>query len=253
MTRQESILNLLDKDGSCEVDSLAETFQVSTQTIRTDLRQLAKQGLVTRTHGGVRKRASASNHDYMQRRSLNAAAKSAIGRCASDLIPDHASVMLNIGTTTEQVAQALKAHEGLTAISNNINVINTLIGGSAKELILVGGSVRPQDGAIVGEQAVEFISGYKVDFAVIGASSLDSDGAVLDFDAREVAVARAILENARQKILVCDGSKFDVTAPIRISSVGELGYVITDRAPPEDFQTAANAAGTKIIIAEAVS
>ena len=172
--------------------------------------------------------------------------------CDSEGEMRHVAQMRDVRARTRK-RPLLKAHEGLTAISNNINVINTLIGGSAKELILVGGSVRPQDGAIVGEQAVEFISGYKVDFAVIGASSLDSDGAVLDFDAREVAVARAILENARQKILVCDGSKFDVTAPIRISSVGELDYVITDRALPEDFQAAADAAGTKIIIAEAVS
>ena len=80
------------------------------------------------------------------------------------------------------------------------------------DLVLVGGRVRQSDGAVVGEDAVEFISRYKVDYAVIGCSSLDEDGTILDFDAQEVSVARAILRNSRKTILVADQSKFLVTA-----------------------------------------
>ena len=122
-----------------------------------------------------------------------------------------------------------------------------MIGGETKELILVGGTVRHSDGAIIGEDAVAFISRYKVDYAIIGASALDEDGAVLDHDPSEVSVARAILKNARTKILICDSSKFTHSAPVRICGLSDLDVVITDRLPPVKFREAARAAGSRIL------
>ncbi|HID68057.1 MAG TPA: DeoR/GlpR transcriptional regulator, partial [Roseibacterium sp.] len=139
------------------------------------------------------------------------------------------------------------SHSDLVVLSNNINIINTFMGARTRELILVGGAIRQSDGAIVGEDAVEFIARFKVDFAIIGASALDVDGSVLDYDAREVSVARAILRNARTRILVCDTTKFERTAPVRICDVSELDYVITDTVPPKAFADIARAAQTQIL------
>lgn len=246
-TRQEEILQLLEERPHVDVGQLATRFEVSSQTIRNDLRELADRGLVTRTHGGARRAVYAANQEYTERRKLQAREKEAMGRIAASLIPDDCSVTLNIGTSTEQVAQALKGHSGLVLLSNNINIINAMMGTKARELILVGGTVRQSDGAIVGGDAVDFISRYKVDFAVIGASALDADGAVLDYDTREVAVARAILNNARTRILVGDGSKFDRTAPVRICDIAEIDYFITDTQPPAGFVEAARRGETEIL------
>ncbi len=248
--RKERILALLRVQDRVHVEDLARRFGVSTQTIRSDLRDLAGAGLVARTHGGARRVHSASNRDYNERRKLNAGAKEALGRLAATLIPDDCSITINIGTTTEQVARALLGHRNLVVLSNNINIINMMAGSPSKELIVVGGSVRQGDGAIVGEDAVEFISRYKVDYAVIGASALDTDGSVMDHDAREVSVARAILRNARTTILVCDRSKFDRTAPVRICDVADLDYVVTDLSPPDPFRRAALRGGTEIVMPE---
>ncbi|WP_256370570.1 DeoR/GlpR family DNA-binding transcription regulator [Thalassococcus sp. S3] len=246
-SRHEEILGLLRMQERVLVEDLATRFDVSTQTIRSDLRDLAEAGLVARTRGGARRLNQAANRDYTDRRKQNAAEKEAIGALAASLIPHNCSVTLNIGTTTEQVARALSEHKDLVVLSNNINIINALMGAPSKELILVGGAVRQTDGAIVGEDAVEFISRYKVDYAVIGTSALDADGAVLDYDAREVSVARAILRNSRTRILVTDASKFDRTAPVRICGLPDLDYVVTDRQPPFEFLKAARAAGTEIL------
>lgn len=246
-SRQDAILGLLRAKERAEVDELARHFDVSTQTIRSDLRDLAESGLVARIRGGARRINSASNRDYAERRKLNAAEKEALGALAASLIPDDCSVTLNIGTTTEQVARALSGHRDLVVMSNNINIINMLMGTRPKELILVGGTVRQSDGAIVGEQAVDFISRYKVDFAVIGASSIDADGAILDYDAREVSVARAILRNSRCRILVSDSSKFDHTAQVRICDISELDYFISDTPPPAEFAEAAARHNTQIL------
>lgn len=247
--RQNEIIALLNQQDRVEVEDLSQRFGVSLQTVRADLRDLSARGALSRVHGGAVRLSSAASQDYADRRKLNASGKQLMAAAAAELIPDNCSLTLNIGTSTEQVARALSGHRGLTVISNNINIISMMMGGQAKELILAYGTVRQSDGAIVGEDAVEFISRYKVDFAVIGASALDADGAVMDHDAREVSVARAILKNARQKVLVCDGSKFDRSAPVRICDVADLDVVITDRPVPVEFAEAARAAGTRILTA----
>jgi DeoR family glycerol-3-phosphate regulon repressor len=101
------------------------------------------------------------------------------------------------------------------------------------EVILAGGMLRRSDGGIVGEAAVDFISQFKVDHAVIGASALDEDGAMLDFDYREVRVAKAIMQNARNVMLVADATKFTRTAPVRIGLLSDVDVFVTDQAPPE--------------------
>ena len=248
--RQDMILSALNQKGRVLVDDLADRFDVSTQTIRKDLNELCDRGLASRIHGGARAGRSISNVDYQHRRLLSKVGKERVAAAAAALIPDECSLMMNIGTTTEQVARALYGHTGLVVITNNINIISALIGSPAKELILAGGAVRPSDGAIIGDAAVEFVSRYKADYAVIGASSIDADGAVLDYDAREVSVARAILKNARTRILVADMSKFARTAPVRICDIAEVDFLVTDGTPPDEFRRVAERAETRILVAD---
>ncbi len=249
-TRHEAIIEMLRATETAQVDYLADRFGVTTQTIRMDLRELSERGLVERTRGGARLVESVTNRQYTERRRMRSAQKQAIGKLAASLIPDNCSVAINIGTTTEQVASAMGGHRGLVVLSNNVNIINLLIHTRGKELHLVGGAVRPSDGAVIGGEAVEFISRYKVDYSIIGASALDADGAVLDFDAREVSVARAMLKNSRTRILVCDATKFDLTAPVRICDVGELDYFVTDIRPAQGFVEAAARGQTKVLTTE---
>ncbi len=245
--RLQSILDLLRADGQVETDDLARRYDVTPQTIRRDLAELCERGLAVRAHGGARRLASTSTIAYEDRRLRHAREKEAIARIVADLIPDRSTVMLNIGSTTEQVAQALVEHRDLVIISNNINVVHILRSAKLQSLKIAGGSVRTSDGAIIGHEAVAFIERYKADFAVIGCSSMDADGAILDFDEREVSVAQALLRNARRKILVADSSKFDVDASVRICDIGDVDVFVTDKPPPESFLEVAKAAGTQIL------
>jgi len=245
--RQEQILEDLRNYGKVDVEALTLKFAVTSQTVRRDLAELCDRGLATRTHGGAKRMVSTSSLGYEERRLNNRVEKEKIGAIAAKLIPNACSVILNIGTTTEQVARALTDHKDLLVLSNNINVIQIFRNSKMRDLALVGGRVRQSDGAIVGEEAVEFIGKYKVDYAVIGASSLDIDGSVLDYDSSEVAVARTIIKNARTRILVTDLSKFERSAPVRICDLGELDYVIMDSMPPLEFQQAAARHNTQIL------
>jgi DeoR family transcriptional regulator, glycerol-3-phosphate regulon repressor len=247
--RQREILHTAHVSGRVGVDELAARYAVTPQTIRRDLNDLCARGLLSRVHGGAVPATSVSNVGYEDRRGLSAEGKRRIGAAAAALIPENSSVIINIGTTTEQVARALYDRRDLMVVTNNINVVNILSGSARKELILAGGIVRQSDGGIVGEAAVGFIRQFKVDCAVIGASALDEDGAILDFDQREVSVARAIIENARRTILVADHMKFERSAPIRICPLAAIDHFVTDSEPPERFRAACRAAGTEIVIA----
>jgi DeoR family glycerol-3-phosphate regulon repressor len=247
--RQTEILHRARATGRVEVEALATEFNVTTQTIRRDLNELSHAGLLARVHGGAVVTTRVANVAYAERRVVAAPEKQAIGRRAAEMIPDGCSVILNIGTTTEEVARALVDRRDLVVITNNLNVVSILSGTPSKEIILTGGVVRQADGAIVGDEAVEFIRRFRADFAVIGCSALDEDGAIMDFDMREVAVSRAIVANARRTILVCDRLKFERTAPVRICSVADIHAVVTEAPPPAAFREACARAGVTIEVA----
>lgn len=248
--RQTEILHRARVRGRVEVEALAVEFAVTTQTIRRDLNDLSQNGLLARVHGGAVPAARVANVAYAARRGVAEAEKRAIGARAAAMIPDGCSVIVNVGTTTEEVARALVERRDLVVITNNLNVVAILSGTPGKELILAGGVVRQTDGAIVGEEAVDFIRRFKADYAVIGASALDEDGAIMDYDLREVAVARAIVENARRTILVADALKFERSAPVRICDVSDIHAFVTDAAPPRTFAQACTRAGVEIAVAE---
>lgn len=248
--RQSSILTVARRDGRVDVDSLANEFGLTTQTIRRDLNDLCLRGLLNRVHGGAVLANSLANVGYEERRSLASLEKRHIGERAAALLPERCSLMMNIGTTVEQVASALYERAGLMIVTNNLNVVNILSGSPAKSLLLAGGEVRQSDGAVIGEAAVEFMRGFRVDYAVIGASALDEDGAVMDFDLREVSVARAILGSARHTILVADNRKFERRAPVRICGMDRIDTVVTDLVPPAAFRHACEDSQTNLIITE---
>lgn len=227
--RHAEIVQLAKDKGRVLVDDLAQHFNVTPQTIRKDLNDLCEQRLLSRIHGGALFPSGIENLEYEARRKIAAEEKEAIGRAAARLIPDNASLFINIGTTTEAVGKALLDHSGLMVITNNINVANRMRIYPSIEVVIAGGVVRGSDGGIVGEAAVDFIRQFKVDYAVIGVSAIDHDGALLDFDFREVKVAQAIIANARHVILVSDSTKFERTAPVRIGHLSQVDTFITDR------------------------
>jgi DeoR family glycerol-3-phosphate regulon repressor len=234
--RQESILELARQAGRVSVDELASRLKVTTQTIRKDLNEMGSRRLLSRVHGGAVIASGVENLAYEARRFINQAEKQAIGRAAAALIPD-----------TEEVARALQDHQGLLVITNNLNVATLLYPHPRIEVIIAGGPVRRADGAVIGKAAVDFIRQFKVDHAIVGVSAIDSDGALLDFDFREVQVARAIIENARQTILVADRMKFERSAPVRIGHLSDIDVLVTDRLPNAEIAGTCAAKGVRVI------
>ena len=234
--RQIRLLESVRTRGSMTVEQLADMLDVTLQTVRRDVQRLADEGLLTRFHGGVRiPMSTTENIAYQQRASLNAEGKMRIARAVADRVPNDCSLILNIGTTTEAIAQQLMRHTGLRVITNNLNVATILSGNTACEVIVAGGAVRSRDRAVVGESAIDFIRQFKVDIALIGVSSIESDGSLRDYDLREVKVAQTIIAQAREVWLAADASKFNRPAMIQLGTLADIDRLFTDAPPPPPF------------------
>lgn len=247
--RQNQILAMAREHGRVDVEELSRKFEVSPQTIRKDLNELCDKQLLQRIHGGAIVGSGIENVSYEARRLLAPESKLAIGQRAAQLIPDNSSLLINIGTTTEQVAHALKDHRGLLVITNNVNAVHIMKNFMGIELIIAGGLVRRSDGGIVGVAAVDFINQFKVDYAVIGVSAIDEDGALLDYDFREVRVAQAIIANARHVILVADLMKLERNAPVRIGHISQIDTMVIDGELPEKLGSICSDHGVRVVVA----
>lgn len=244
-TRHARIVDLARQAGRVSVEGLADTLGVTPQTIRKDLTSLERRALLTRVHGGAVPGSGTDNLAYAERRGIAVAAKSAIGAAAAALVPDGASLFINIGTTTEAIARHLVDRTRLMVITNNLNVVDILADRPGIAVIAAGGRVRPSDRAVIGGIAMDFIRGFKVDIALIGASGIEANGDFLDYDVDEVRVSQTIIHNARQVILAIDASKLDRPAPVRIGTLDDIDWLVTDRAPPA-LRAACVAAGVRI-------
>ena len=246
--RKTQILEIARSEGQVAVEELADRFGVSTQTIRRDLTDLSRDGMLDRVHGGA-VMPGAGNLRYADRQAINEGAKAAIARACAAEIPDNSSVLLNLGTSTEAVARALLNHENLTVVTNNLNIAHILAIKDSFQIIVAGGVLRPQDFGLVGDLTTQAIEQFKVDFAVIGTSALDSDGDLLDFDLQEVRVSRAIISRARRTFLVTDSSKLGRSAPVRIASLADIDAIFTD-ALPDALQDRCREWETRVFLAK---
>ena len=247
--RHRQILELAKQQGFLSTETLARTFDVTTQTIRRDINMLCDEGLMRRFHGGAGPASSVENVDYSSRQVLNHEAKIRIAKAVVEQIPDNASLFINIGTTTEEVAKALEGHRNLRIITNNLNVATHLSANPDNEVIVAGGVVR-SDGGVIGESTIDFIRQFKVDYGIIGISGIDSDGTLLDFDYREVRVAQAIIDNSRQVFLVSDHTKFSVTPMVKLGTLAEIDAFFTDAAPPKSILDVIAETKTRLVIAD---
>ncbi|KQP12589.1 DeoR/GlpR family DNA-binding transcription regulator [Pseudorhodoferax sp. Leaf267] len=236
--RQMLLLQAVQAQGSVMLDALATTLDVTLQTVRRDVQRLADEGLLTRFHGGVRVPSSTiENIAHQQRTTLNAEGKARIAQAVAHEVPNDCSLILNIGTTTEAIAQALLRHSGLRVITNNLNVALILSANPQCEVIVAGGVLRGRDRGVVGEAAIDFIRQFKVDIALVGISGIEADGTLRDYDYREVKVSQAIMAHAREVWLAADHSKFNRPAMVEVATLARIDRLFTDAPVPEPFPT----------------
>lgn len=234
--RHQEIIELVKKQGYVSTDELVERFNVSPQTIRRDLNELADENKIRRYHGGATVPLSSENTSYSTRKSQNFTEKDLIAEELVKHIPNGATLFIDIGTTPEAVARALcKHHKQLRVVTNNLNAATILLPNPDITVILAGGEVRNRDGGIVGEATLDFIKQFRLDFGILGISGIDFDGSLLDFDYHEVRVKQAIIENSRSVFLAVDRSKFGRNAMVKLGNIAQIHTLFTDEEPPAEI------------------
>lgn len=249
--RQEHILEIVRARGFATIESLAEEFRVSTQTVRRDVIRLDEAGLLQRFHGGAGlvQDGDPVRLGYRPKREMHAASKERIGALAASLIEDGSSVFLDVGTTVEAVARKLAERNLRSVYTNSLNCAGALGGARQFETYVTGGVVRGADGSLVGDTATRLFESIAVDIAVLGCSGFTSDGAPMDFDPQKVAVKQAVMRNARQAIIVADASKFLRPAVVLIAPLGKFAAIVTDSPPPAALERQFRKTGVKVAVA----
>jgi DeoR/GlpR family transcriptional regulator of sugar metabolism len=224
--RRRLILRTVRSDHGVQVVDLAQRFGVSEMTVRRDLSQLQREGKLTRVHGGAVSEAEEPPFAAIaiERRD----AKERVGRAAADLVEDGRTIMIDIGTTTLELARALRGRE-LTVITTNLAVVEELMPDPRIELVLLGGAVRRNYRSLVGVLAEDALRQVSADIAFLGASGIRSeDLAVMDTTMVEVPIKRGMIASARRSILLVDAAKFAQGGVVRVCPIDELDGIVTD-------------------------
>jgi DeoR family glycerol-3-phosphate regulon repressor len=245
--RREAIMEILSRKGRASVESIASDLEMTPQTIRRDLTDLARMNKVVRFHGGASLLAGTEYTPLEARQAIAQDQKERIGAACANMIPDDVLVMINSGTTTGAVARSLAGHSGLRVVTDSVKISDDIKGFPGLEVMIAGGRVRPSDGAIIGDAAIEFLAQFRPDFAILGTAAIARDGALLDYDMAQVAVARAMMAHARNVILCADSSKFQKMAPVVIGNLEDIDMLVTDTRCSEVLRQMCQAARVRVV------
>lgn len=250
-TRHARILEVLRHRGYAGIDELVSDFGVTAQTIRRDLQELFEGGLLRRHHGGASILSSTVNTDYGQRHVEQAGEKSRIAAAAVSLLASGSSLFMTPGTTVEAAAAAIARSDlARLRVVTNSTVAAEILGANPKiAVLLTGGRWQANNRALAGAAAAEFAERYRCDAVLTSVGAIDPDGWLLEFRDEEVAVAKAMLANARRRILLADSSKFSKAATCKLARIDEMTTFVTDRPPPPPFRRLMKRGSCDLVVA----
>lgn len=226
--RAKYISDLIAAHDAVRVEELAQELGVSPITIRRDLVQLERQGLVCRTHGGaVRRNFMTSEERYDAKKNRNHSAKERIAQAAAALIPDGATVILDAGTSTFELARLLTHRQGITCVTYDLTIASEAAKGGLRTFI-AGGEVQNSTLSAYGRSAEEFVARLSVDYAFLGVASVSEDGRLFTPTMEKASLKRAVMNAAQKTVLLADQSKFHRRSFAEICSLGDLDVLITD-------------------------
>ncbi|MCX7302973.1 MAG: DeoR/GlpR family DNA-binding transcription regulator [Hyphomicrobiales bacterium] len=247
--RHADILKLIQEEGTITIARLAEKLGVSLETVRRDVKPLARDGSVLKMHGAIGLPSVVGEAPFERRMREQANAKRTIARLVAATIRDGESIMLDTGTTTSFLARELLNHRRLTVVTNSSDIARTLATVNGNKVYMAGGELRSDSGAAFGVSAIEFVSRFSVDHAVITAGAVDAQHGIMDYVLEEAEFARVVLTKGKRAVVVTDHTKFGRQGLVQVCGFDALGELVTDQPPPREIATAVEDAGAKLIVA----
>ena len=248
LQRQLKIMNLLGQSQAVTIVDLAREFGVSQNTIRRDLQALADKGFLSLTHGGaVLNRQAPMGAPLSQREISHIQEKRAIGLKAAEMVGEGEAIILDAGTTTEQIAIALKDRRALTVITNAINIAGQLRAAAGVTVVLTGGILNDVTGCVAGFHAEQFVGQFHAGKAFISAGGVTVDS-VTNTNAFEVQIKRRMMAAAEQSFLVVSHYKLGRTSLVPFARPGDFRAILTDAQADPEVVSGLRALGTEVVL-----
>jgi DeoR/GlpR family transcriptional regulator of sugar metabolism len=249
-SRREIIIDLLQERGEVTVAELSDRTEVSQMTIRRDLEALELEGVLRRVHGGaidLAMRGYAA--PYSVRAKQAADAKAAIGRAAAAMLGERETVVLDVGTTTLQVARSLHDRRNLTVLTPSLHIANALARYRGIRLMLTGGQVTAGEGSLVGDMAEAAFSRLRFDTFVMGIGGVDVESGCTEYSLEDARVKRAALDCVRRCIVVADSNKLQKVTFSQICTLEKVDVLVTDSGAAPEYLAALEAEHVEVVVA----
>ncbi len=251
--RKRKIADYVQAKGRASVQELAGHFQVSDSTVRRDLKDMEEQGLLQRTHGGAVAvlQDATSEPSFIEKEDRFQQQKIDIAQAALALIREGDTIMLDSGTTTYHLAKLLKSFQKLTVVTNSVMVAQELANERSIELLLTGGTLRPETLAMVGPFAENTISSVRVDKLFLATNGFDEQNGLTTPNILEAATKRRMIASAQQVVLLADHSKFGKVSFIQFGGMEDVTTLVTDGEADKTMVQTFEEAGVTVMLTRA--
>lgn len=245
--RQPQIEEIIRRDGEASVEMLAARFDVSSETIRRDLGNLAELGRVQKVHGGARRPLLIHEPSHDARETTAAEAKAAIGRHLAEAVAPGETLFIDTGSTTLAAAGALAAIPNLTIITNSCRLAERIARASSDTTIyLLGGRYGADNAQTTGVAVIEQLQAFRADRAILTVAAIDPVHGAMDASLDEAQIARAMIRAARTVTILADASKFGRQAAYAVCASEDIDLVISDGQLENAHKEALKAKGVEI-------
>lgn len=234
--RRSMIMSILYDKKSILVQEAAETFGVTEETIRRDLKELEGQGLLNRIYGGAVLADDTKTEAPLKiREGINILGKDSIGRCAAELVNDGDTILLDASTSSLYVAKHIKNKKGITVITNAERILIELSGCDDMTLISTGGILRSKSLSYVGHTAENAISAYYANKLFFSCKGFSPKRELTDSNEQESEMRKTMIRCSSQIIFLCDHTKFDKVGYVKTAKLTDINMIITDAPFPESW------------------
>lgn len=245
--RRPRIEAIIRREGEVSVEMLTALFDVSSETIRRDLGQLAEHGRIQKFHGGARRPLLIREPSHDERATTATAAKAAIGRRLTELVAPGETLFIDTGSTTLAAAEALAAIPELTVITNSCRLAERLARSSQDATIhLLGGRFGLDNAQTTGIAVIEQLQAFRADRAILTVAAFDPQEGATDASLDEAQIARAMIKHARSVTILADSAKFGRQAAYAVCGLDEIDLIISDGALDKAHKKALRDKGVEI-------
>jgi len=249
-SRKQKIVKQVNLKGEVNVSDLCDEFQVSPATIRNDLNELERFGLLLRTHGGAMKNTNNVTYELtsQEKTAFNLISKKAIAKAGLAYIKSGAVIALDTGTTTLELAKLLQ-HTALTltVLTNDLLIAACLERNNNITVMMLGGTIRRGFHCTTGNMLLDFIGNLSIDIAFIATNAINTKRGLSTPNIDIANVKRKMIQISHCTILLADSSKIGANAFASFAKLSEIDYMITDDNVTTEFANEANECGMELV------